>query len=95
MPNKGKIPVEDKVKIVESYLAGRIGYTAAHEIAGVGDTTLRRWINRYKMEGANGLLPSNKNRLYSKEHKQSAVIDFWILDFHDKKRYVIKCECRQ
>lgn len=76
MPRKGKIPAEEKVQIVESYLAGRIGYTMAHEQAGVDCATLRRWLSRYKTEGVTGLLPSKYNRKYGKETKLSAVLDY-------------------
>jgi len=76
MPHKGKIAAEEKVRIVESYLAGEIGYTMAYEQAGAGASTLRRWLSRYKTEGAAGLQPSNHNRGYEKETKISAVLDY-------------------
>jgi transposase-like protein len=76
MPRKGKTTAEDKLRIVESYLAGRIGYTQAYEQAGVDESTLRQWLSRYKTEGATGLLPSKYNRKYEKETKQSAVMDY-------------------
>jgi transposase len=76
MPRKGKIPAEEKLQIVESYLAGRIGYTEAHEQAGIDASTLRYWLSRYKTEGATGLQPSIRNRKYEKEIKISAVKDY-------------------
>jgi len=76
MPHKGKIPVEEKLQIVESYLVGRIGYTEAYEQAGIDASTLRYWLSRYKTEGATGLQPSKRNRKYEKETKISAVQDY-------------------
>jgi len=76
MPHKGKIPAEEKLRIVESYLAGRVGYTMAHEEAGVDAATFRRWLSRYKTDGATGLQPSRQNRKYEKETKISAVLDY-------------------
>ena len=76
MPQKGKIPVEEKVRIVESYLAGKIGSTMVQVEAGVDDSTFRQWLSRYKTEGAAGLLQSGHNRKYGKETKLSAVMDY-------------------
>mgnify|MGYP001767750369 CR=1 FL=1 len=76
MPRKGKIAAEEKVRIVESYLAGKIGYTMAYEGAGVDSKTFRMWVSRYKTEGTAGLQPSSRNRKYEKEIKISAVLDY-------------------
>lgn len=76
MPSKGKIPVEEKIRIVEGYLSGKIGNTQAQEIAGINDTTLRRWISRYKTEGAEGFQPADRNRIYPAELKAQAVSDY-------------------
>jgi len=76
MPQKWKLSAEERVRIIESYMAGEIGFTAAYETAGVVETTLRRWINQYKMEGPTGLLPRKKAQYYTKEIKQTAVIEY-------------------
>jgi len=76
MPHKGNVTVEEKLRIVESYLAGRIGYTSAYEGAGVSDATLRRWLSRYKTDGPAGFEPKEHNRIYTKETKISAVLDY-------------------
>lgn len=76
MAYKEKLPAEEKVRVVELYLAGKISYTSAYKTAGIGETTLDRWVNQYKMEGAAGLLPRKRWQRYSKETKQSAVIDY-------------------
>lgn len=76
MSHKGKIPNEEKVRLVEDYLSGKIGFTEAYHIAGIDQKTWRRWISRYKTEGAEGFLPYEKNRTYPAEVKERAVIDY-------------------
>ncbi len=76
MPQKGKIPAEEKLRIVESYLAGKMGYRSAYEEAGVSEITLSRWLSRYKTEGPTGFLPKEHNQKYTKETKLSAVRDY-------------------
>jgi transposase-like protein len=76
MSKKGEIPAEEKVQIVERYLNGKIGFNKAQEIAGIGCTTLRRWISRYRAEGPAGFQLIEKYRIYSAEHKAMAVKDY-------------------
>jgi transposase-like protein len=76
MPHKGKIPAEEKVRIVEGYLNGKIGFNEACEIVGIGSTTLQRWISRYKTEGPQGFQPVDRNRIYPIELKDQAVRDY-------------------
>jgi transposase len=76
MPRKGKAVAEEKVRIVEMYIAGKVGVSGASEIAGVDEATIRRWVSRYKMEGPTGFLPKEHDRAYSKETKLSAVLDY-------------------
>lgn len=76
MLQKGKITAEEKLRIVEEYLSGKIGLTESYRRAGVGRTTLGRWVSRYKTEGSAGFLPQEQNRRYSKETKLAAVLDY-------------------
>ena len=76
MPQKGKIPTEEKIRIVEGYLNGKIGYTEAQEIAGIGSSSLRSWISRYKTEGREGFQAADRNRIYPAELKAEAVRDY-------------------
>ena len=80
MPHKGKIPAEEKIRIVEEYLNGKIGFKEEQEIAGINSTTLRGWISRYKTEGLEGFLPADSNRTYPVELKALAVREY--LDGH-------------
>lgn len=76
MPHKGKIPNEEKIRLVEEYLSGNIGYTEAKEIAGIDGKTWRRWKSRYRTEGPEGFIPYERNRMYSAELKEQAVNDY-------------------
>jgi transposase-like protein len=76
MSRKSKIPVEEKVKLIELYLSGKIGYRSAFDIAGVDSKTWRDWIMLYKTGGATNLLSPNQNNRYTKETKLSAVIEY-------------------
>jgi len=76
MPKRGKATAEEKIRIVEAYLSGKVGYTESHEKVGVDGETLRRWVSRYRTEGPSGFLPQERNRSYSKETKLGAVLDY-------------------
>ncbi|SHI27820.1 transposase [Desulfosporosinus lacus] len=76
MSQKGKIPAEEKMRIVELYLSGKVRYSSACREAGVDKATFRKWLSRYKTEGPSGFLPKENNRKYTKETKLSAVLDY-------------------
>ncbi|PKM87570.1 MAG: hypothetical protein CVU87_09330 [Firmicutes bacterium HGW-Firmicutes-12] len=76
MPQKGRLPIEEKVRIVEDYLAGKIGFRSTHETKGIGKSTLRLWIRLYEMRGVEGLTPTAKGRKYSSELKETVVREY-------------------
>jgi transposase len=76
MPKKGKLAAEEKIRIVESYLFGKVGCCEAGRLAGVNHKTIADWVSRYKSEGPAGFLPQKHDRAYSKETKLSAVFDY-------------------
>jgi len=76
MPYKGKSSPEDKLRIVEEYTTGKIGLTAASQECGVDPATILKWVCRYKAEGASCFLPTKSHRTYTRETKQSAVMDY-------------------
>lgn len=76
MPNSEMATAGEKIRIVELYLSGKIGYSEAGKQAGVDRKTVARWVSRYKMEGAAGFLPQEHDRVYSKETKLSAVLEY-------------------
>jgi transposase len=76
MPQKGRLSVEDKVRIVEEYLSGAMGPSEFRKKYGVHKQTLYEWVRLYKTRGAAGLAPSTKNRHYSHETKRQAVLEY-------------------
>ncbi|WP_329493119.1 helix-turn-helix domain-containing protein [Caproiciproducens sp. CPB-2] len=76
MPNRKKTTAEEKIRIVELYLSGKIGYSEAGKQAGVDCKTIARWVSRYKTEGPAGFLTHGHDRAYGKETKLSAVLDY-------------------
>ena len=73
MSRKGKLSPEEKVKLVRQCLAGELGVRLAGQLAGVDETSVRRWIIKYETEGVEALLPLGGNRAYSTELKKRAV----------------------
>jgi transposase-like protein len=72
-----KITIEEKIWLVEECLAGRMRGREAARRAGVGATTMQRWISHYKADGAAGLRDGNKTpQSYSEAVKQKAVSDY-------------------
>lgn len=78
MSHKGKASAEEKLRIVEDYLSGKVGRSEASRIAGVDEKTIQRWVSRYKTEGPTGFIPQERNRGYSKEIKLAAVLDYLV-----------------
>ncbi|WP_312634807.1 transposase [Oscillibacter sp.] len=75
MPHKGKLPPEEKVRIVQEYLSGRLGASEFARKYGIGRNRLYKWIRLYQMRGTEGLIPATKFRRYSPETKHCAVQD--------------------
>ena len=73
MPQKQKLEMEKKVKIVKRYLAGEVSISGAATEAGVDRKTLQRWVMQYELEGAAAFLPNRRNHAYSPELKLQAV----------------------
>ncbi len=77
MPQKERAKAaEEKIKIVRMYESGGISLNQAAQQAGVGRTTIQRWIARYKAEGAAGFLPYERNRVYPPALKKQAVKEY-------------------
>lgn len=70
---QSKYSPEEKIKIVEECLSGKIGISEAKCRAGVDKSAIRQWISRYKAEGPSAFVPSDRNRKYPAELKCQAV----------------------
>ena len=76
MPQKQKLGIEKKVKIVKRYLAGEVSISIAAAEVGVGRETLQGWVMQYEAEGLEAFLPNRKNHTYSPELKLQAVQEY-------------------
>ena len=76
MPRKQKLSTEGKVRLVLQCLAGELSIRGAAQKAGVGATSVHRWILAYESEGIEAFLPHEQNRVYSPEVKKKAVLDY-------------------
>ena len=76
MSRRSKYSAEEKLKIVEACLSGKIGVCEAGHQAGVDESAVRQWISRYKAEGTSAFMPSERNRTYPAELKQQAVEEY-------------------
>ena len=76
MPQKGRLPPEEKTKIVEGYLSGTIGPTLVQEKYRVPKQTLYEWVRLNKLRGAEGLCSAVTNRTYAPEIKRQAVEEY-------------------
>ena len=70
---KEKIPTAIKQKAVEEIIEGKITQSEAAKRLGIGKTTVRGWLSKYRSEGRIGLENSSQNRIYSIQTKQQAV----------------------
>lgn len=76
MPQKPKIEVSKKIKITQEYVAGKISREEAARRAEVAPASIASWARIYRQEGALGLAPTKKNRVYSSELKEKAVLEY-------------------
>ena len=76
MAQKGRLPAEEKIRLIKSYLAGTMGMREIGRENGIDRSTLAQWVRRYKGRGSAGLIPSTHNRKYPAEIKLGAVKDY-------------------
>lgn len=72
MPRKQKLKVEEKVKLIQDYIEGRVSKSEAARRGGVSWETMNQWVSRYGAEGAEAFL-WKQDRRYSPEQKKQAV----------------------
>ena len=75
MSKNRRIKSEEKIKIAQKCIEGKISITEVSKQMGVGKTTVREWIAKYQAEGSLGFLNHEKNRVYSAELK--AQVAYW------------------
>jgi len=70
---KPKIPSEEKLKAVDSYIKGRGSLRELGKQYGVHHSCIEKWVARYNAFGAEGLEAAATNRRYPEELKYNAV----------------------
>lgn len=75
MPQKENINIEEKVKMVGMYLAGKLSMTRLAQLMEVDWHTAAARVRNYEAEGVDAFLP-NKRHTYSQEVKQQAVEEY-------------------
>ena len=68
-----KHTAEWKIEIIKKYLSGEGSYVRLAEAYGVGKTTLKEWVHRYREQGELGFIPRTGNNHYSKAFKLKCV----------------------
>ena len=74
--SKNKVTYEKKVEIVRDYLDGRVGYKESIQRANNSAASFRHWVHLYKGNGAAGLLPNSRNKVYLEDTKWKAVQEY-------------------
>ena len=73
MSTKTSYSAEEKYKIIEEYLQGRISQRELAERYGMGETAIRDWLRLYRTFGWEGLFRQKHTTKYDKELKHTAV----------------------
>ena len=78
MGKRINLAIEEKVWLVEEYIAGRITGREAARRAGVGKSTMQSWISRYRTEGIVALQQDGNQdkRRYDKETRRKVVEEY-------------------
>ncbi|MBQ4552167.1 MAG: helix-turn-helix domain-containing protein [Clostridia bacterium] len=73
--SKSKLTYLERIAAVKEYLAGNASQKAFAEKLGVGQSTFRDWVTKYKNEGSESLSRTRK-RTYSPKLKKAAVLAY-------------------
>ena len=76
MPVKSKATADEKIRIAQLYLSGKLSQGEASRQAGVSKTTIQSWISKYEFQGELGFKAQEHNSHYSVELKQAAVREY-------------------
>ena len=76
MSKRRRYKPEEKLAAVLEYVNGNKSYTEAGKVVGVDSWTVRDWVFRYKLEGAEAFFSKGKNKQYPEELRKAAVMDY-------------------
>ena len=78
MSKNRRIKTEEKIKISQKCIEGKVSITEVSKQIGVGRTTVREWVAKYQSEGSLGFLNHEKNRVYGAELKAQVVEEYLL-----------------
>ena len=78
MTKNRRIKTEEKIKIAQKCIEGKVSITEVSKQIGVGRTTVREWVAKYQSEGSLGFLNHEKNRVYGAELKAQVVEEYLL-----------------
>ena len=81
MGRKSKTPYEVKIAAVEAYEHNEGSLKTISERFGINRKNFERWVQIYRSQGEEGLLPSNTNKHWSKNIKMLAVREYLSNEF--------------
>lgn len=73
--SKRKLSSPERIAAVKTYLESHVTQKEFAQKLGIGESTFRDWVTKYKNEGSHGLLYTG-NRRYSPETKKAAVLAY-------------------
>lgn len=76
MPHQGKLPVEEKIEVVERIIRGETNSYRVSKEYGLSKATVINWMRLYEMYGREGLYPVKKNQEYPAQVKLQAVEEY-------------------
>ena len=76
MANKGKLPVKDKITVVETYLSGKMNLVGLSEKYRVHQRTIADWAQIYTTRGPAGLESAIVKKIYPQELKKQVVAEY-------------------
>ena len=71
--SKSKHSAQRRTDIVNKYLSGEGSYAVLAKEYGIGETTLRDWVHRYRKHGIVGFSSKKGNKGYSRAFKIKCV----------------------
>ena len=74
--SKNKLSTEERVKAVESYILGIMGWGEVLRTYAIPKSTFEKWVHRYKCFGNSGLTRPKRNTAYTQETKKQAAEEY-------------------
>ena len=96
---KIKYSAEMKIRLVQEYLSGNGSYKSISKVNGIGRTSIKEWVRRFREHGEAAFLTYGKNKSYSKEFKLmcveavlsgSSTVDDIIARYDISSRHVLR-----